>query len=299
MSTPRVTLVHACLRDGSGGSPTAVVLEGDGGGPAPGDDERRRIPAARGTSHAVYVRHSGDVVDLRFFTAQGELPACGHGTIAALALLAVRHGGDEPYRVTLRAAGRVFAGRAVRDGDLVTAAFDPGPVSLREPVAEERTLVLAALGVAPDEAGPDVRIAGAGSARVLVPVPSRTALAELRPDLARLRTVCDRLGLIGAYVYSPPSPEGALGARMFAPSIGVGEDLANANGTAALAAHLAGRGVRRIAVDMGDALGGRATVTATAGPGPGLELGGTARVLTDQNHRNSIDRKVATWPSAA
>lgn len=286
MNTPNVTVVRACLRGGAGGSPTAVVLEDDAEGPPPGDDERRRIPLARGTSHAVYVRHAGDATELRFFTAAGELPACGHGTVAALALLAARHGGGS-YRAVLRAGGRVFTGRAERAGELFTAAFDPGPVSLREPTAQERALVLAALGLGPAEAGPDVRVAGVGRERVLVPVPTRAALAALRPDLDRLKAACDRFGLLGAYVHSPPSPQGALAARMFAPSIGVAEDLANANSTACLAAHLAGRGVQRIAVDMGDALDSPATITATATAGPDLriELGGTARVLTEHPAR--------------
>ncbi|MEX2986066.1 PhzF family phenazine biosynthesis protein [Streptomyces sp. C36] len=279
MSTPNVTVVRACVRGGEGGSPTAVVLEDDAA-VAPGDDERRRIPVAHGTSHAVYVRHVGDTTELRFFTAEGELPACGHGTVAALALLAARHGGAGPYRATLRAGGRDFAGRAERVGELITAAFDPGPVDLREPTAEERALVLPTLGLAPDEVGPNIRIAGVGRERLLVPVPTRAALAALRPDLDRLRAACDRLGLLGAYVHSEPSPEGALAARMFAPSIGVPEDLANANSTACLAAHLAGGGVHRIAVDMGDSLGSPATVTATAGPDLRVEVGGTALVVT-------------------
>lgn len=274
-----MTVVRACLRGGAGGSPTAVVLEDGAAGPPPGVDERRRTAVAQGTSHAVYVRQADDATELRFFTAEGELPACGHGTVAALALLAARHGGAGPYRATLRAGGRVFAGRAERDGELITAAFDPGTVGLREPTAEERALVLPALGLAPDEAGPDVRVAGVGRERILVPVPTRAVLAALRPDLDRLRAACDRLGLLGAYVHSEPSPEGTLAARMFAPSIGVPEDIANANSTACLAASLAGRGVHRIAVDMGDALGSRATITATAGPDLRVELGGTARVL--------------------
>ncbi|MEV7602219.1 PhzF family phenazine biosynthesis isomerase [Kitasatospora sp. NPDC089797] len=278
MSTPNVTVVRACLRGGAGGSPTAVVLED---GALPGDEERRRIALAQDTSHTVYVRHVGDATELRFFTAEGELPACGHGTIAALALLAARHGGG-PYRATLRAGGREFAGRAERVGGLITAAFDPGPVDLREPTAQERASVLPALGLPPHEAGPDVRIAGVGRERVLVPVRTRAALAALRPDFDRLRAACDRFGLLGAYVHSEPSPEGALAARMFAPSIGVPEDLANANSTACLAAHLAGRGTHRIAVDMGDALGSPATVTAAAGPDLRVELGGTAAVVTDR-----------------
>jgi predicted PhzF superfamily epimerase YddE/YHI9 len=100
-----VTIVRACLRDGQGGSPTAVLDE------APlSDDERRRVPVQMGTSHAVFVsvhdsRRGGPVVSLRFFTAEGELPACGHGTVAALAFLAERAGGQE-YRATIHATGR-------------------------------------------------------------------------------------------------------------------------------------------------------------------------------------------------
>jgi len=93
-------------------------------------------------------------------------------------------------------------------------------------------------------------------------------VADLDPDLDRLRAATDRLGLLGCYVYSVPAADGRLAARMFAPSIGVPEDIANANSTACLAAHLAGAGRADIAVDMGDSLGSPATVTATARPGP-------------------------------
>lgn len=285
MSVLPVALVRACLRDGTGGSPTAVVME-----EAPlRDEERRRVPVESGTSHAVYVRvHHEETrkptVDLRFFTAEGELPACGHGTVAALAFLAARAGAEERYRATLRASQRVFDGWSVRDGAHITAAFDPGPVDLREPTDTECALVLPALGIAPEETGPDVRVAGVGRQRLLVPVPTPAALATLAPDFDRLRDACDRLGLLGAYVYSPPSPGGRLTARMFAPSIGVPEDIANANSTACLAAHLAGQGVTEITVDMGDALGSPATITATVRPGPSgprIHLGGTAHVIDE------------------
>jgi predicted PhzF superfamily epimerase YddE/YHI9 len=69
---------------------------------------------------------------------------------------------------------------------------------------------------------------------------------------------------------------------MFAPSIGVPEDIANANSTACLAAYLARQGgaARTLAVDMGDSLGVPATVTASVRPGPSgrsaVEVGGAA-----------------------
>ncbi|MCX5210083.1 PhzF family phenazine biosynthesis isomerase [Kitasatospora sp. NBC_00240] len=286
MSTPSVTLVDACLRGDTGGSPTAIVLLDE----PLSDEQCRRVPVEWGTSHAVLLRSAPSAstegaglptVGLRFFTAEEELPACGHGTVAALAFLAARAGAGKPYRAVLRTSQRSFDGWCDPDGDRLVASFDPGPVDLREPTADERALVLPALGLGPDGAGPDVRIAGVGRERILVPVADRAALASLAPDLDRLREACDRFGLLGAYVYSTPSADGTLAARMFAPSIGVPEDIANANSTACLAAHLAGRGVTEIAVDMGDALGSPATITASAAPGgPGavIRLGGAAKL---------------------
>ncbi|MFE6709849.1 PhzF family phenazine biosynthesis protein [Streptomyces sp. NPDC057695] len=223
-------------------------------------------------------------VRVRFFTAEGELPACGHGTVAALAFLASRAetggeaGAGPAHQVTLRTSVLVFDGWVVRDGLSFSASFDPGPVCLRMPTAAELGPVLAALGIAMGAAAAGVRVAGVRRERMLVPVASRAALAALDPDLDGLRDACDRLGLLGAYVSSPPAPTGGLAARMFAPPIGVPEDIANANSTACMAALLARRGITRIAVDMGDAVGSPSTITATARPGPWgvrIRVGGT------------------------
>jgi trans-2,3-dihydro-3-hydroxyanthranilate isomerase len=110
-----VAIVRACLREGRGGSPTAVMDEA-----SLSDEERRRVPVQMGTSHAVFIsvdtsQPDGPSVSLRFFTAEGELPACGHGTVAALAFLAARAGGEE-YRATLQvSAWIIHAGPRVRD----------------------------------------------------------------------------------------------------------------------------------------------------------------------------------------
>ncbi|MEU7026440.1 PhzF family phenazine biosynthesis protein [Streptomyces sp. NPDC046275] len=276
---PDVTVVRACLRDGDGdgggGSPTAVVCEDAGEAAEAGEAARQRVPEAYGTSHAVFVRRAGDTVGLRFFTSGGELPACGHGTVAALAVLAARGG---PGPVALSAGGRRFTGRTAPVPGApgrVAAAFDPGPVALRAPRPGEQGPLLAALGLRADA---EVRIAGVGRERALVAVPDRAALWGLAPDPVRLRAACDRAGLLGAYVYTAPGPEGALAARMFAPSIGVPEDIANANSTACLAALLGRRGIASIAVDMGDALGSPATVTAAVRPDGSVEVGGLAEV---------------------
>ncbi|MFF9165107.1 PhzF family phenazine biosynthesis protein [Streptomyces longwoodensis] len=278
---PEVVVVDACLRDGAGGSPTAVLDD------APfTDEERRRIPAEWGTSHAVFLRAAGTerghpAYTLRFFTARAELPACGHGTVAALAVLAERDGGDRDYRAVLRTAHRTFTGRTSRDGEGLTAWFAPGPVSLRSAAGAEWGAVAAGLGLTADAVAHEACVASNGRSRLLLPLRSRAVLAELTPDLARLRAACDRHGLLGCYVYSPPDRHGRVAARMFAPSIGVPEDIANANSTACLAAHVAGSGTHRLAVDMGDHLGSPSTVTATTRrdrTGLRIRVGGRAAI---------------------
>ncbi|MFC4536492.1 PhzF family phenazine biosynthesis protein [Sphaerisporangium dianthi] len=305
-----VSIVNACLRDGRGGSPTAVLGESAAGPPRRAsptgasppaasltDAERSRVPARFGTSHAVFVTRRDSrsalgapkqcqsligadesTVDVRFFTTEGELPACGHGTVAAIAFLAEQCGGAE-HRFRLRASGRSFAGHAVREGDVIHAAFDPGPVTLRDPTPVETDRVIAALGIASDLLAPGPCVASLGRTRMLIPITTPEAVAALAPDLDRLRAACDQLGLLGCYVHSAPTSAGRVVARMFAPSIGVPEDIANANSTACLAAHLADRGVTDLTVEMGDALGSPATITASARESAGrLELlvGGAA-----------------------
>jgi trans-2,3-dihydro-3-hydroxyanthranilate isomerase len=274
-------MVNACLRDGSGGSPTAVLWE-----TGLSDAERCQVPRLMGTSHAVFVAATDDERDqpraaLRFFTAAGELPACGHGTVAALAFLA-EHRRLAEYRVTLLASGRSFAGEARRESGHMLASFDPGTVELRQATADERALALDALGQDPEILASEICVASIGRPRLLVPISTSFALAGLAPDQDRLRAGCDRLGLLGCYAHSVPTAGGRLAARMFAPSIGVPEDIANANSTACLAARLAQRGMSRITVDMGDSLNRPASITATTRSTPSvvqIRVGGAAVIV--------------------
>jgi trans-2,3-dihydro-3-hydroxyanthranilate isomerase len=232
-----------------------------------------------GTSHAVFVEvGDGRPVGVRFFTAAGELPACGHGTVAALAFLTT---GDRELRAELCTAAGSFTGTAIRDQTGIAASFDAGVAAVREATSAERDLVRNALGGESEVDATGIYAAYLGRARLLVPLGSRSGLSELTPNLERLREGCQRLGLLGCYVYSKPSPTGRLSARMFAPSIGVPEDIANANSTACLAALLAREGVSAITVDMGDSLGSPATITASAQPdgsGTRVRVGGLSKI---------------------
>jgi PhzF family phenazine biosynthesis protein len=270
-------IVDACLRDGRGGSPTLVLED-----TPMSDAERALLPSMAGTSHAALVTLGDGVAEVRFFTPAGELPACGHGTVAALMWLADRVGRDGSF--TLRISGRTLSGRVSRSSPRGPgrAWFDQAPVSLRDPV--DASPVLDALGLDREPAG--MRAASTGRWRLLIPVDSRAALEALDPDFGALRSACDAAGLLGCYVYAPLEPGGRTAlrtalepgwrtaARMFAPSIGVPEDIANANSTSCLVAALS---VPEISVDMGDRLGHPATVHARLDRGR-LQAGGAARL---------------------
>jgi PhzF family phenazine biosynthesis protein len=259
----RVTIVDACVRPGrGGGSPTAVVV--DDGTQTDGtltDDERKRVPARYGTSHAAFI---GPELEgshpVRFFTTGAELAGCGHGTIAAQAVLLKEDGMRDGRQ---RTGGRTFDTRTARRPDGIEVWFDQGIIAVRSATPDDCEAVLAALGIGAAQLHPYVRmvIASPGTPRLLVPVSDRDLLAALTPDFPALGSATRERGLLGCFVFVPPGEDRPAAARMFAPAIGVDEDVANANSTGCLAAHLRPDGP--IEVEQGDALGRPATVSAT------------------------------------
>jgi trans-2,3-dihydro-3-hydroxyanthranilate isomerase len=278
-----VVIVDACLRDGVGGSPTAVIEDRDD----VGDLDLARIPLLTGASHLAVVHRAaavGERQGLRFFTQDGELPACGHATVAAIAVLS--SGSVGGFRGRLRAGGREFdaSGACTSPGDIATATFDQGHIEHRFPDAGEVAPFLVALGVRPQDLHPhdEPAIASPGRPRLLIPVADPTVLIGLRPDHERLDAASRRWGQLGCFVYVPPAPGMRARARMFAPAIGVPEDVANANSTGCLAAHLLLTGrPASVEVDQGDSLNRPSTVHATATRTPhgiATTVGGSARM---------------------
>ena len=264
-----VTIVDACVRDGRGGSPTAVVVD-DG---TMTDEQRRLVPVQAGTSHAAFLgaTHPGGGQAVRFFTRSGELAGCGHGTIAAQAVLLAAAGLDR-RESRQHTGGRTFDTVAVRHNKGIEVWFDQGTVTVRPATEDEYGPALPALGIGYPAGG--VVSASPGTPRLLVPVASREELLSLTPDYEALTVHTRRIGHLGCYVYVAPDA-GPAAARMFAPAIGVPEDLANANSAGCLAAHLyLGGGTPTVEVEQGESI-----VFASAHSGPsGVEarIGGIA-----------------------
>ncbi|MGW9193672.1 PhzF family phenazine biosynthesis protein [Micromonospora chersina] len=278
MARPQRTVVDACTRDGRGGSPTTVVIDDA----TLTDDERHAIASTAGTSHTAFVDTSAaDAPAVRFFTTEGELTNCGHGIIAAQAALLHRSGAVQRHGHQ-RAGGRTFATTATRRRDGIEVWFDQGIIALQDGADAASSGIIAALGLTQDDViADDLRIASPGTPRLLVPVRNRQALLSMRPDFARLAAECRRLGYLGCFTYALSPTARTATARMFAPAIGVDEDIANANSAGCLAAHLLDTSRHGdIKVDQGDTLGRPSTVLAAATrtrAGIAARIGGRAR----------------------
>ncbi|GIE82279.1 hypothetical protein Aph02nite_82290 [Actinoplanes philippinensis] len=247
-----ITVVDACVRDGAGGSPTLVADDEDG--------DRCAIVRSSGASHGAFL----DLPVVRFFTGTAELRNCGHGTLAAHAVLLSRSGRPR-QRLTQHTGGRAYEVTAARrPGGGIAVWFDQGPVTIEPPPAGLGQ-ILGALGIG-DPGG--IVVASPGAPRLLIPVADPAALA---PDFPRLARACRDLGLLGCLVYRLDGP--VAWARLFAPAIGVDEDVANANSSGCLAAHLG----RRVEVWQGDALGRPSAVWADT-DGRTTRVGGVVRL---------------------
>jgi trans-2,3-dihydro-3-hydroxyanthranilate isomerase len=261
MVGPPAVVVNACTRYGHGGSPTAVVIDDA----TLTDDGRHAIACRTGTSHTAFIDTStADTPKVRFFTSAGELTNCGHGTIAAQAVLLHRSGATE-HQGRQRTGGRTFATTAIRRHDGIEVWFDQGVIALTDYADATGGGIIAALGLERADIAADVRVASPGAPRLLVPVRDRRTLLSMRPDFVRLATECRRFGYLGCFIYAL-SPTAATGtARMFAPAVGVDEDIANANSVGCLAAHLldtSGNG--EIEIQQGDTLQSPSSVLARA-----------------------------------
>ncbi|MET7970965.1 PhzF family phenazine biosynthesis isomerase [Micromonospora sp. NPDC005305] len=266
--------MNACTRDGEGGSPTAVVIDDA----TLTDDDHHAIARRTGTSHTAFVDTSAaDTPTVRFFTSAGELTNCGHGIIAAQAVLLHRSDATE-HHGSLRTAGRTFATTAIRRQDGIEVWFDQGVTTLSNHADATDGGIIAALDLQPADIAAGVRVASPGTPRLLVPVRDHLTLLSIQPDFDRLATKCRRLGYLGCFTYALWPTTRTAAARMFAPAIGVNEDIANANSAGCLAAHLldtSGNG--DIEVHQGDTLKRPSSISASAtrtGSGIVARIGG-------------------------
>ena len=183
--TAQVLRYAAFTVDGQGGNPAGLVLDATGL-----DATRMQAIAAdvdySETAFLVPRPVESNVYDVRYFSPKGEVPFCGHATIAAAVALAERSSTAELIFHT--PAGFVSITTLQNDGGEIVAELTSVAPRVSEPDPNLVRGVLRALRWSAEDLDPDypVRLANEGSKHlVLVSKNSGGALTVAKLDAAR------------------------------------------------------------------------------------------------------------------
>jgi PhzF family phenazine biosynthesis protein len=171
---------------------------------------------------AFFVRSGPGSFELRWFTPEGELELCGHGTLAA-GFAAFQLLGEPGEQLTFSTrSGAVTVRR--RDGR-IELDFPAQPAETALPTLE----LVAALGRAP-------RTVLQGHGRWLCIFDTRAEVAAIVPAMETLRHV-----LPGRIIVTAPGGDCDFVSRFFAPNLGILEDPVTGSAHCALVPYWAGR----------------------------------------------------------
>ena len=250
--------VHAFTSAVFGGNPAGVCIV-----PAfPDARLMQRIAVENRHPQTAFVapRADGDF-DLRWFTPTVEDDLCGHATLAAAFVLALRGHAVWPVRFHTR-SGPLPVARAADGFTLDLPAWHPAP-------CEPPPGLLGALGVAAAEV--------MKTRDYLVVVDSADQVRRLAPDIAALAAI--EMGQGGAAVTAPASGDGVdYVLRFFVPSVGIPEDSATGSIHCGLAPYWAARlGKTRLRARQLSARGGEFVCDVA---GERVRIGGAARLYS-------------------
>jgi PhzF family phenazine biosynthesis protein len=241
----QVHQIDAFTRTPFTGNPAGVVLNADS------LDDAEMLAIARELNNAdtafILSPDNGDhEVRAKFFTPRVEAGFVGHATVAAHYVLSRRRSHVERLRQKSKAGVVEIDVRGTGD-DRRIAIRQPRPPIGRELNDRERLAVLDALALATDDLDLrcPIRIAGAGSTRLLVGVRGPDQLKALKPDSNRLTTLSAQLGAAGYFIFTlaPTDTSCFTESRMFCPALGIPEDPVSGNAHGLLGAYLAETGL--------------------------------------------------------
>lgn len=180
-------------------------------------------------------------IHIRYFTPSTEVPSCGHATIAAHIVNAVRCGLDTCNLRTRTGAG-VLSVDVLRDNDDYRVRMTQAEPQFGPPLDDAVvTEIGAALRMPPGTLRNDVpvQVVSTGHSKIIIPFQRREDIDALQPDNGALAALSARIGSNGFFPFALDAPRGALSyGRMFAPAIGIAEDPVTGNANGPLGAYL-------------------------------------------------------------
>ncbi|MCM1334720.1 MAG: PhzF family phenazine biosynthesis protein [Bacteroides sp.] len=220
----------AFSKNGAGGNKAGVVLDGA----ALTRGEKQAIAKEVGYSETVFFSESGAAdFRLEYFTPEGEVPLCGHATVAAFVVLgALKRLQKSEY--TIETGAGVLRVSASADGAVMMEQNSP---TFAETFTPSELAECFDAGAFAD--GLPIRVVSTGLRDILLPIRSEAALAGLAPDLAALRRLSAEKEVVGVHAFALAERDGVDAVcRNFAPLYGIDEESATGTSNGALACYL-------------------------------------------------------------
>jgi PhzF family phenazine biosynthesis protein len=228
----KVYTLNAFVKEGRGGNPAGVVLSAD----LIRDAEMQHIAKKVGFSETAFIlkSHKADY-RLRYFTPAGEVPLCGHATVAAFGMLAIK-GSIAAGRYKLETKAGILNVEILKDKKILMDQNLPEfyEVIDKNEIAESLKIPVEAIC-----SELPVQVVSTGLKDIIVPVRSLKELLEIRPYFHKIAEVSRKYGGAGYHVFTTETKLFSTAhCRNFAPLYDIPEESATGTASGALACYM-------------------------------------------------------------
>ncbi len=228
----KVNTLNAFIRSEGGGNPAGVVLSAD----FITDEEMLRIAKKVGFSETAFVLKT-DKADLRlrYFTPAGEVPLCGHATVASFGLLAMK-GSLAAGKYKLETKAGILNIEILPDKKIL---MDQNLPEFFETI--DKNEIAESLKIPVEAICPElpVQVVSTGLKDIIVPIRSLKELLSIDPDFDEIKEVSRRCQGAGYHVFTTETMHGSTAhCRNFAPLYDIPEESATGTASGALACYM-------------------------------------------------------------
>ncbi|HQO09419.1 MAG TPA: PhzF family phenazine biosynthesis protein [Clostridiales bacterium] len=228
----KVYTLNAFVKEGRGGNPAGVVLSAD----LITDAEMQLIAKIVGFSETAFVLKTNNAdYGLRYFTPAGEVPLCGHATVASFGLLALK-GPVSAGKYKLETKAGILNVEVLPDKKIL---MDQNLPEYYETIDKNEIAESLEIPVEAICSELPVQVVSTGLKDIIVPVRSLKKLLEIRPYFHKIAEVSRKYDGAGYHVFATETKNNSTAhCRNFAPLYDIPEESATGTASGALACYM-------------------------------------------------------------
>ena len=205
----------------------------------PQDETMRLIAAEFRYSETAFVKTNPDGSFItRYFTPTGEVPLCGHATIATFGAL---------FKKGMLRESQSYLNHTLA-GDLKVVAGQTVMMQMVEPklivtLSDNDKIRLSSIMGLTEQTNMPFQIVSTGLPDIMLPIANIDCLQNLHPDMKALSAFSEALQVVGVHAFALSDDGFTAHVRNFAPLYGIDEESATGTSNAALTYYLFRNGI--------------------------------------------------------